>query len=111
MITSYNGQAIANSEVQLLVRQEIERQSAEREKAMRERLAEQDRKIRELEERLRTKSARVDALCARQLAALPDTYPEPKRGSRIGDALWGLWGLILLTFDKYNAKAVARWYP
>ena len=48
MITTYKGQAIVNRQVQLLVRQELDRQRTEREAATARRLAEQERKIREL---------------------------------------------------------------
>lgn len=110
LVTTHETQAIVNAQIQALVRQEIERQTAEREAATAARLAEQERKIRELEERLKAKSRRVNALCAQIMETLPEYYPEPDRGSRLGDMLWGLWGLILLGFDKLNARVVPRWY-
>lgn len=108
LITSYDRQAIVNRQVQMLVRQELERQQAERDAATAKRLAEQDRKIRELEERLRSKTQRVDSLCGQLMATLPEPAPKPRR--KLSDLLWGLWGLALLTFDKYNARAVEFWY-
>lgn len=111
MITAYDTQAIGNSAIQQLVRQEIERQNAQRDAETAAKLAEQEKRIAELEERLKSKSARVDALCAQLLESLPYAYPDPEPGSRLGDVLWGLIGLALLTFDHWNAKAVRRWYP
>lgn len=111
MITSYDTQAIGNGAIQQLVRQEIERQNAARDAETAVRLEAQERRIAELEERLRSKSARVDALCAQLLETLPYAYPDPEPGSRLGDAFWGLVGLTLLLFDRWNAKAVRRWYP
>lgn len=111
MITSYDTQTIGNSAIQQLVRQEIERQNAQRDAETAAKLAEQEKRIAELEERLKSKSARVDALCGQMLDALPAYYPDPEPGSRLGDALWGLIGLALLAFDRWNAKAVRRWYP
>ena len=45
MITSYDRQAIVNRQVQMLVRQELDRQRTEREAATARLLAEQERKI------------------------------------------------------------------
>lgn len=108
MITTYKGQAIMNRQVQLLVRQELDRQRTEREAATARRLAEQERKIRELEERLKAKSARVDSLCSQMIAAMPDTHPDPAPGSRLGDLLWGLLGLVLIGFDELCDRIAAR---
>lgn len=108
LITAYDRQSIMNRQIQALVRQELERQQAEREAATAKRLAEQDRKIRELEERLKSKARRVDSLCAQLMDTLPEPEPVPRR--RLSDLLWGLWGLALLAFDKYNARAVEFWY-
>lgn len=108
LITAYDRQSIMNRQIQALVRQELERQQAEREAATAKRLAEQDRKIRELEERLKSKARRVDSLCGQLMETLPEPEPLPRRG--LSDLLWGLWGLALLAFDKYNARAVEFWY-
>ena len=108
MITAYEKQAIVNRQVQMLVRQELDRQRTEREAATARRLAEQERKIRELEERLKAKSTRVDSLCAQLIDAMPETHPDPPPGSRLGDALWGLLGLILIGFDELCDRITER---
>ena len=111
MITTYDTQSIGNEAIQALVRQEFERQAARRDAETAAKLEEMETYVRELEARLTAKTQRVNDLCAQLLATLPDTYPEPEPGSRLGDALWGLLGLGLLVFDRLNARAVRRWYP
>ena len=45
------------------------------------------------------------------LETLPETYPDPEPGSRLGNAVWGLIGLGLIVYDRLNERAVRRWYP
>jgi len=111
MITSYDTQTIANGAIQALVRQEMARQNAEREAETNRKLRAMEAYIRELEERLTVKTRRVDALCAQLLETLPDAYPDPEPGSRLGNAVWGLIGLGLIVYDRLNERAVRRWYP
>lgn len=111
MITSYDTQTIANGAIQALVRQEMARQNAEREAETNRKLQAMEAYIRELEERLTAKTRRVDNLCAQLLETLPDTYPDPEPGSRLGNAVWGLIGLGLIVYDRLNERAVRRWYP
>lgn len=111
MITSYDTQTIANGAIQALVRQEVDRQTAAREAETDAKLRAMAAYIRELEERLTAKTRRVDDLCAQLMETLPDTYPAPEPGSRLGNALWGLVGLGLIVYDRLNERAVRRWYP
>ena len=84
MITSYESQTIANGAIQALVNQEIARQNAAREAETARKLEAMERYVRELEERLSAKSKRVDDLCAQLMETLPETYPDPEPGSRLG---------------------------
>lgn len=111
IIAAYGTQSIANADIQRLVRQEMARQNAVRDAEAAAREAALEKRVAELEERLMMKSRRVDELCAQLITALPDAYPDPDPGTRLGNALWGLVGLALLAFDRLNARAVARWYP
>ena len=111
MITSYDTQTIANGAIQALVRQEVDRQTAQREAETDAKLRTMAAYIRELEERLTVKTRRVDDLCAQLMETLPDAYPAPEPGSRLGNALWGLVGLGLIVYDRLNERAVRRWYP
>ena len=42
------------------------------------------------------------------IAAMPDTHPEPAPGSRLGDLLWGLLGLVLIGFDELCDRITER---
>lgn len=110
MITAYPKQAIVNRQIQTLVQQEIDRQRTEREIATAKRLAEQERKIRELEDRLHSKTQRVNVLSAQLVDAIPYTHPDPEPGSLLGDLFWGVLGLTILGWGRLWDWLTARDY-
>lgn len=91
MIKSYDGQIVHNAMVDAIVQQEMQRQRSEREAALE---AENAR----LREELALRRMHDGRIYTRFIEDARRDYPEPERGTRLGDIGWALAGYVVLAF-------------
>lgn len=91
MIKSYDGQTVSSAMIDAIVAQEMERQTDGR-------VAELEAEVTRLNAELEMRKAHDGRLYTRFIASVNRDYPEPARGTRLGDIGWALAGYVVLAF-------------
>lgn len=91
MIKAYEGQTVHNAMIDAIVRQEMERQNNAR-------VAELEAENARLRDELALRRQKDAAVYTRFIRDAARDYPEPRRGTRLGDVLWALVGYVVLGF-------------
>lgn len=91
MIKSYEGQTVHNAMIDAIVAQEMKRQTNER-------VAELEAEVERLTTELELRKAREGRIYTRFIEDARRDYPEPVRGTRLGNIGWALAGYVVLGF-------------
>lgn len=91
MIKSYDTQTVSSAMIDAIVAQEMERQTDGR-------VAELEAEVSRLRAELEMRKAHDGRLYTRFIESVARDYPEPKRGTRLGDIGWALAGYVVLAF-------------
>ena len=91
MIKSYDGQTVRSAMIDAIVAQEMERRTDER-------VAELEAEVERLTTELELRKSREGRIYTRFIEAVNRDYPEPVRGTKLGNIGWALAGYAVLAF-------------